>query len=315
MKKTFVIFLCIIMAFTVMAPTVLAVDDSEISESGVVFYHGNSYGTMDPVSVSGDYTLPECGFAHYDNYSFKCWRVYGQEMQPGETIYVDEIVTVDAVWQLNNTPASDDPRATFDGNGGSGTMETIYMGGGNLRLPRCDFIPPEGNQFKCWRVDGVNLQPDDTIYMSGNKTITAIWEPIPPRVYFENGGGSGTMDRVEITGEYTLPQCDFTAPDGQQFLCWLVDGQEKQPGDSIYVDGIITATALWEAIPTEAPTPPSDNNDTNQVQNTQPDTSGDNKDVDLSLVVTIAIIVVLICAVCIACGVLVVLLVVKKKNK
>ena len=78
MKRAFVIFLCIIMVFTIMAPTVLAMDDREISETGVIFYHGNSYGNMDPVSVSGDYTLPECGFVHYDNYSFKCWRVYGQ---------------------------------------------------------------------------------------------------------------------------------------------------------------------------------------------------------------------------------------------
>ena len=213
-----------------------------------------------------------------------------------------------------------DPRISFDANGGSGSMDTVFMNG-NYPLPECTFTPPEGYRFKCWHRDGDirELQPGDTVYVSDSSTVvSAVWEPIPAKVIFDPGTGTGSMNEAEIFGDYMLPLCDFIASDGQQFRCWFVDGQEKQPGDSIYVDDIITATALWEAIPTEAPTEaptsPSDNNNTNQVQNTQPDTSGDNTDVDLVLVIAIILGVVLICAVCIIGGV-VILLVIKKKNK
>ena len=213
----------------------------------------------------------------------------------------------------------DDPRIAFDANGGSGYMATVYYQG-NYPLPECEFTAPEGYRFKCWHRDGDprELQPGDTVYVdSSNDVVSAVWELIPAKVIFDNGGGEGIMDEVEIYGDYTLPSCSFTAPDGQQFKSWLINEQEKQPGDPVYVDGIITATALWETIPTEAPTdtpiPPSDNNDTNQLQNTQPGNPGDNTQNDWALVIAIVLGVVLICAVCVTGGILIVLLVKKGK--
>lgn len=214
----------------------------------------------------------------------------------------------------------DDPRISFDANGGSGYMATVYYQG-NYPLPECEFTAPEGYRFKCWHRDGDprELQPGDTVYVdSSNDVVSAVWEPIPAKVIFDNGGGEGIMDEVEIYGDYTLPSCSFTAPDGQQFKSWMLDDQEKQVGDSIFVDGIITATALWEVIPTEAPTDtpihPSDNNDTNQLQNTQPGNPSDNTQNDLALVIAIILGVVLICAVCVTGGILIVLLVIKNRK-
>ena len=217
----------------------------------------------------------------------------------------------------------DDPRISFDANGGSGSMETVYYQG-NYPLPECEFTAPEGYRFKCWHRDGDarELQPGDTIYVDGpNTVVNAVWEPIPAKVIFDNGGGTGAMEDVEIYGDYTLPSCGFTAPDGQQFKSWQLDGQEKQPGDSIYVDCIVTATALWEDIPAEVPTDApistSDNNDENQnitEQITEPNISNGNTGSDITLVITIAVIAVLICLVCVVSGVLVVLLIVKKKK-
>lgn len=213
----------------------------------------------------------------------------------------------------------DDPRISFDANGGSGSMETVYMNG-NYILPECGFTPPEGYQFKHWLVNNEVRYPGDSVYVSHEVAI-AIWEPIPAKVIYDNGGGTGAMEDVEIYGDYTLPSCGFTAPDGQQFKSWQLDGQEKQPGDSIYVDCIVTATALWEDIPAEVPTDvpisTSDNNDENQnitEQITEPNISNVNTGSDITLVITIAVIAVLICLVCVVSGVLVVLLIVKKKK-
>ena len=142
-----------------------------------------------------------------------------------------------------------DPYISFDANGGTGSMETVYMNG-NFPLPECGFTPPEGYQFKHWKVEGHSPKyPGDTVYIDNPTVAKAIWEKIPAKVVFDNGGGVGSMEEVEFFGDYTLPECTFTAPDGQQFKCWQVKGEEKQPGESIYVDDILTVTAGWEDIP------------------------------------------------------------------
>ena len=140
-----------------------------------------------------------------------------------------------------------DPYICFDANGGTGSMETVYMNG-NFPLPECGFTPPEGYRFKHWQVEGHSPKyPGDTVYVDNRTVAKAIWEKIPAKVVFENG--DGTIEEVEIFGDYTLPECTFNAPDGQQFKCWYVKGEEKQPGESIYVDDILTVTAGWEDIP------------------------------------------------------------------
>jgi hypothetical protein len=52
-----------------------------------------------------------------------------------------------------------------------------------------------------------------------------------------------------IYGEYELPACTFTAPDGKQFKAWSVDGVEKNVGDKITVTADTTVIASWEDIP------------------------------------------------------------------
>lgn len=69
-------------------------------------------------------------------------------------------------------------------------------------------------------------------------------------VSFDANGGTGTMEDVTgISGEYTLPENKFTAPDGKQFKAWLVNGAEKAVGDKITVTEDINITAVWEDIP------------------------------------------------------------------
>ena len=69
-------------------------------------------------------------------------------------------------------------------------------------------------------------------------------------VSFAANGGTGTMaDVTGISGEYTLPENGFTAPDGKQFKAWSVGGVEKAAGDTITVNANTTVTAIWEDIP------------------------------------------------------------------
>ena len=81
--------------------------------------------------------------------------------------------------------------------------------------------------------------------------FTVTWANTVYTVSFNANGGTGTMTAatVESGAEYTLPACTFTAPAGQQFKAWSVDGNEKAAGATITVNANTTVTAVWEDIP------------------------------------------------------------------
>ena len=142
---------------------------------------------------------------------------------------------------------------SFDANGGTGTMADVTGISGEYTLPENGFTAPDGKQFKAWSVGGVEKAVGDKITVTANTTVTAVWENIPVVTYtvsFAANGGTGTMaDVTGISGEYTLPENGFTAPDGKQFKAWSVDGNEKAVGDKITVTADTTVTAVWETIP------------------------------------------------------------------
>ena len=222
----------------------------------VTFENAGGSGMMkDVVMEEGRYTLPECTFTPPAGKQFKAWMVSGRERAPGYEMTVRENLTVTAVWE--DIPAVT-YKVTFAAGGGTGTMKVVDTVGA-YALPRNGFTAPSGKQFKAWKVNGAEKQPGDSINVTANTTVTAVWESIPATTYkvtFSAGGGKGIMKAVtDISGSYILPECEYTAPAGQQFMAWDVDGVEKQPGDSIYVNANKQVTALWENIPEETTEP------------------------------------------------------------
>lgn len=80
-------------------------------------------------------------------------------------------------------------------------------------------------------------------------------------ITFHANGGSGTMAPVSgISGNYKLPECGFTAPDGKQFKCWgetatAAEGQAS--GKDITVVKDMTLYAIWESKTSGGATPDS----------------------------------------------------------
>ena len=118
--------------------------------------------------------------------------------------------------------------------------------------------PESGKRFKEWVSNDVffaNATAAETSFRMPAKavTVTATYEDIPAITYtvsFNANGGTGTMaDATGISGEYTLPANEFTAPDGKQFKAWSVGGVEKAAHEKITVTANTTVTALWEDIP------------------------------------------------------------------
>lgn len=67
-------------------------------------------------------------------------------------------------------------------------------------------------------------------------------------VSFSANGGTGTMTSIEgVSGEYALPACTFTAPEGKEFAGWKVNGTGNllQAGDKITVTANVELVAQW----------------------------------------------------------------------
>lgn len=294
--------------------------------------NGGSGIMKNVVMEEGRYTLPECTFTAPAGKQFKAWLVSGRERAPGYEFTVRENTAVQAVWE-------DIPvvtyKVSFAAGGGRGSM-TAAKAAGSYSLPVCKFTAPSGQQFKAWQVNGQEKQPGDQINVTADVTVTALWENIPVttfKVSFASGGGKGIMAQVtDVSGSYSLPVCDFTAPSGQQFKAWLVNGQEKQPGESIYVNADIKVTALWEekqeesTEPTQIETEPTEatvdategtqpTEETSPVAQTQPtvntnDSSDQNNGGDSIPVWAIL----LICIGCAVIGLMVTMIIVMKKK-
>ncbi len=153
----------------------------------------------------------------------------------------------------------------FDSNGGSGTMTALeYVEGYEYTLPECAFTAPEGYHFLSWSVSGgsyndVSKAVGDTITLSGDTVVKALWEADPTPTYsvtYKAGDGTGddyVVSDVEEGSEHALisfATAGFTAPEGYQFKCWSVASENKDPGAKITVTADVSVTAMYELIPT-----------------------------------------------------------------
>lgn len=138
---------------------------------------------------------------------------------------------------------------TFDSNGGSGTMEDAKTYDGIYVLPECTFTAPAHKHFKAWEVNDREYGEGAIINISGNVSVKALWENDVCTVTFDANGGSGTMEPIEVNfgEEYTLPACDFIAPDGKEFKCWAI-GETEITTETVTVEGDFTLKAVWKEV-------------------------------------------------------------------
>ena len=139
---------------------------------------------------------------------------------------------------------------TFDANGGTGTIaaETVTCGA-TYTLPACTFTAPEGKTFFAWSVkigdaEAVNKNPNDTIEVTADTTVTATWEWRLQDGYYLIGpdwtyGAIDAGDRFEVNpgneNEYmlrtTLSEGDeikVVRVENNAIAGWFPDGLDNQ---------------------------------------------------------------------------------------
>ena len=169
-------------------------------------------------------------------------------------------VTITAAFEMRN-----EHTVTFDANGGSEPEELPeevttampakkILHGSEYSLPECEFIAPEGKQFKAWEIDGAEYPVNAPVTVTADITVKALWENAPPApaeytVRFNANGGGGTMaDVTGVSGSYTLPSCGFTEPEGKQFKGWSTSADGSVISGTTYeVSSDTTFYAIWES--------------------------------------------------------------------
>ena len=152
---------------------------------------------------------------------------------------------------------------TFNGNGGSGSMEPVTVKAGtNYILPACGFTAPADQEFKAWEISGAEYKVGDSYTVDRDTEIKALWENsvITPTTYTvtvgNDGNGTGTATPSTAAAGTTIT-LTATPNKGYHFKEWQVisGGVTIKDDKFLMPDSNVEVSAIFEKdappVPTE----------------------------------------------------------------
>ena len=182
----------------------------------------------------------------------------------------EENVTITATFEKRN-----EHTITFDANGGSEPEDLPeevttampakkVLHGSEYCLPECEFIAPEGKQFKAWQIDGTEYPVNAPVTVTADITVKALWEDAPPApteyivtvTNDGNGIGTATPSTAAAGTEITLTA---TPKDGYRLKEWqVISGGVTIVDDKFTMpDSNVEIKAIFEKDGPPAPTDPA----------------------------------------------------------
>ena len=152
---------------------------------------------------------------------------------------------------------------TFNGNGGSGSMDSVTIKAEtNYILPACGFTAPADQEFKAWEIGGTEYKVGDSYTVLVDTEIKALWENsvITPTTYTVtvsndgNGTASASHAKAAAGTEITLTA---TPQIGYHFKEWQVEspaGLVITTNKFTMPDGNVDVKAIFEKDAPPAPT-------------------------------------------------------------
>lgn len=205
------------------------------------------------------YILPDCAFEAPKNKEFAGWKIGEEIKDPGVEITIDKETLITATWKDIMVSVSFNPG---DGKGSMDAEELVK--GSKYNLPECKFEAPDGQVFKAWSVNDTEKAVGDEIIVNKDTEVIALWKDIVFKVSLVPGEGKGKtiVKEVKKGTDYTLPDCKFTAPEGQVFKAWKIGDKEYDPQTTIRIDEETEIKAIWQdKTDTDKPNPGEENPD------------------------------------------------------
>ena len=192
---------------------------------------GNNVPNMTSFTLGYDDTITVLeNYYTRNNYKFLYWR-YGDNIYYGEEKVKDlalkkspfgnESVSLDAVWQNHSLPH----KVTFVGNGGTGSMSSIYMHSSTSQRLKYNLFTRDKYKFTGWNTkadgSGKGYSDGERVLFSSDTTLYAQWAKMDLEISFDNNGGSGVMISIGASrnSSVKLPNNSFTRL-GYTFSSW-----------------------------------------------------------------------------------------------
>ena len=217
--------------------------DIEVDESKLTF---------DLSSLPGNFDQSKVKTCKGGNFSEDTLKIDSDK--PSQVLYTYQVIPDKNLSVTLNVRYKEKLTVTFESNGGAGSMPEVFKNPGETyKLPECGFTAPDGKEFDKWEIEGVQKAVGDSITVKTNTTVKAIWKDKPVvthTITFESNGGTGVMPKVTKNADetYTLPECEFTAPENQEFDTWEIDGKKVAPGTEIKIEKDTVVKATWKDI-------------------------------------------------------------------
>jgi len=177
--------------------------------------------------------------------------------------------TIDILLSVNNNPT-----VTYTGLQITGDSAVSFKN----ELAGTFSVPQIGSSYE-WYIDGIKVDGEIgntatlkfteesvpsthevtvKVFFSDSFTTTSdkfsVTVPAKYTVTYNAGGGSGSMEdnlAYSDANVIDLPPCTFTAPEGQVFKAWQIDGTEYAAGVSYTVTADTSVTAVWKEVGAE----------------------------------------------------------------
>ena len=218
-----------------------------------------SFAATDPTySIEG--TLLQAQFTLVEGASGTCNFSILEASGNATTMYVLPDGTEDGKWQANTTsltlaaPAVEQYTVTYENAKGAAPAAVTEDEGTTITVADAP-AAVDGFTFEGWSDGTTTYQPGNTFELTGDVTLTAVWEEIPVEQYtveYVNVKGAAPAAVTEDEGT-TITVADAPAAvDGFTFEGWSDGTTTYQPGDTFELTGDVTLTAVWDDIPEHA---------------------------------------------------------------